>query len=81
MGDAKTVVSLSYLIWKRRRRCPHLNGEVTADILDGDFHVVAGADQAVQWCRRCGSYRRVFDVYGLRPQFGDWTTPGKWLVK
>lgn len=60
-----------------QRRCEHANSRlVTADILDGDFHGGPGGDQAVEWCRVCGSYRRVFDTYGERPRYGDWTRPG-----
>lgn len=57
------------------RRCPHFNRDVIADILEGDFHGGPGGEQQVQWCRRCGGARRVFDAYGVRPRYGDWRFP------
>lgn len=57
--------------------CDHPPETVHADILSGDFHGGPGGEQAVQWCSICGSYRRVFDVYG-RPferREGEWVQP------
>lgn len=65
-------------VWVRHvfsRRCAHPSDQVTADILEGDFHGGPGGDQAVQWCRRCGAHRRVFDVYGRRARYSDWEAP------
>lgn len=54
--------------------CWHPPDNVVADILDGDFHGGPGSDQAVQWCRGCGAYRRVFDPYGDQRE-GEWRMP------
>jgi hypothetical protein len=43
---------------------------------DGDFHGGPGGDQAVQWCRGCGAYRRVFDPFGERRE-GEWRVPAE----
>ena len=56
---------------RTRTVCGHDPANVVADILDGDFHGGPGGDQAVQWCRTCGAYRRVFDAYGERRE-GEW---------
>lgn len=70
---------MTYLGWRIRRLfqrpCRHPSDHVTADILDGDFFGGPGGEQAVQWCRDCGAYRRVFDVYGQRARYSDWTVP------
>jgi hypothetical protein len=65
-------------VWVRHlftRRCVHPSDDVTADILEGDFHGGPGRDQAVQWCRRCGAHRRVFDVWGQKPRYSEWEAP------
>lgn len=59
-------------LWSRiferfQRRCPHKAEWVRADILEGDMK-----DQAVQWCLRCGAYRRV-TVSTIATR--DWTVP------
>ena len=55
-----------WLLERLQRRCPHDPRYVAADILDGDFHGGPGGDQAVEWCMRCGAYRRVSDPFGQR---------------
>lgn len=66
-------MSLSYFIHRVLiRRCKHHPENVVADILDGDFHGGPGGDQSVEWCRTCGSYRRVFDTFGPKLRYGDW---------
>lgn len=68
-------MSLSYVAYKAKRRfgCQHPLGSVTADILEGDSNA-----RQVQWCRRCGAYRFVFDPFGLRPREGEWRIPSRW---
>jgi hypothetical protein len=55
--------------------CGHPGDDVVADILDADFHGGPGGEQAVEWCRVCGAYRRVSDPHGER-RTGEWRTPG-----
>ena len=49
-------------------KCDH--DTIVADILEGDFNTIA-----VNWCQRCGSYRRGFiNGFGVMC-FSDWTEP------
>lgn len=64
------------LLYRVRRwlvgRCKHNPSHCAADLLEGDFYGGPGGDQAVEYCHDCGSFRRVFDVWGQRPRYGDW---------
>ena len=50
--------------------CDH--DTITADILEGD-----SKSMCVQWCQRCGSYRRGFNATGRASywSYGDWHEP------
>jgi hypothetical protein len=57
---------------KREPGCNHPPNVVTADILEGDF-----IGWCVQWCQRCGAYRRGFvsSHHTAGWQFGEWRIP------
>jgi hypothetical protein len=59
--------------------CGHPPDNVVADILSGDFWGGPGGEQAVEWCRTCGAYRRVFDPHGDR-RLSEWTEPERRYV-
>jgi hypothetical protein len=56
---------MSYTFTATKTICEHDPVNVAADILEGDVRGLA-----VQWCRTCGSYRR---VYGDRA--AEWRVP------
>jgi hypothetical protein len=74
-----SLTSLSYIGYRLKRRygCQHDPSRVVADILEGDFHT-PHTQAAVEWCRRCGAYRRLFDVYGQKPRYGEWRISSRW---
>lgn len=47
--------------------CDH--DKITADLMEGD-----GDGRGIQWCQRCGSYRRTFLRDGTLHK-GDWNEP------
>lgn len=56
-GKAKAMSGLwAWLLTRLQDRCEHDPSHVSADILEGD---VAALNVMVQWCRRCGAYRRI----------------------
>lgn len=59
----------------QRGRCPHPPENVTADILEGDYHY---GDKGVRWCRLCGAYQRFF---GNSSKDQEWREPAIELTK
>lgn len=53
-------------------RCEHPAEHVTADVLEGD---AATDGIAVQWCRRCGAYRRGKPLGNPLVPHSAWTVP------
>lgn len=56
--------------------CWHDPSHVTADICEGDAvwrgHPPSGADYTIQWCRKCGAYKR---------NDGEWSPSAEGFVK
>jgi hypothetical protein len=77
MPEGHFVSWASYLRYRLKRRfgCQHPGHVVVADILQGDHN---GGSTALQWCRRCGAHRFVFNVYGDRRREDDWRIPSRW---
>lgn len=60
-----------------QKRCKHEPHYVTADVLEGEWF----DKSEVQWCRRCGAYRRMWRLTGRAGEanghytLSDWTAP------